>query len=360
MNEQSCSKAIVLYSDMGLGNWLLLGPILKELSNKTKYKIVLVEFSGKSPWVYINCLGLNVDVLRVDSRVRIRFLRYASLGIELRKRSKHYEKRVLFGRHTRSLKNIFLKIFFNCNLNLCYLLPDDKKKLIYSLLGVRTIKYPLEIHERDANKELARKLFSNLPNLSGSDNSFPIEKSNYGGLGNYCILQPISEKNQSWKRWPADNWIQLIEALIQKTGLTILIVGLESEKEEIDNLIANFAEGFLGRRCQNLAGQTSLPQLGAIVKDAQFSIGADSSIGHISATIGTRTVALIGPGGDGRSPGGSMTTVLSPSCKCNPRKTLLKKNLKLVRKCGGQCMRKISVEQVFDALRDKSVLGELR
>ena len=90
------------------------------------------------------------------------------------------------------------------------------------------------------------------------------------------------------KQWPADRFAELAKAL--HGDYAIALSGAPNERE-LCQRVADFA----GVPCANLAGETSLRELAALMREARLCISNDSGPMHIAAAQRTPLVALFGP-----------------------------------------------------------------
>jgi len=103
----------------------------------------------------------------------------------------------------------------------------------------------------------------------------------------------------------------------------------------------------------NLTGQLTLKQLAAIISKARCFIGVDSVPMHIAAAVKTPTVALFGPSNAAIwSPWQVSHQVVRSRPSCQPC---------MQKGCGNsgwsECMDRISVQDVTDALSQVDVVG---
>lgn len=101
-------------------------------------------------------------------------------------------------------------------------------------------------------------------------------------------LQPFSL--WQYKEWEVDKFIQLINRLISKYNVSIIITGSLDERKRADKIIKGCR-----RNIYNLAGETSLGTLAAVLQTCSLFIGVDSAGIHIAAAVGTPTVSIFGP-----------------------------------------------------------------
>ena len=100
-------------------------------------------------------------------------------------------------------------------------------------------------------------------------------------------------------------------------------------------------------RTVNLAGQTTIREMAAILKSCRFFIGNDSGPMHIAVAAGATAVGLFGPGEYNRfKPWGPAHAVIHLGLTCNP----CSENCFFSE---ARCVRGISVEQVKEVLKKK-------
>ncbi len=93
------------------------------------------------------------------------------------------------------------------------------------------------------------------------------------------------------KRWLPERFLELGWQLQQRQHAQIILIGSAAERA----LATEIASGLQPLRTVNLAGQTSLPQLLALLGGCDLAICNDSGPMHLAAALGTPVVALFGP-----------------------------------------------------------------
>lgn len=142
--------------------------------------------------------------------------------------------------------------------------------------------------ERHAVEELQDVVhYLSLP--SPEELSFPVTFPAHAGLGQglHIALCPCSRA--AGKNWPADRFIETGKNL-QQLGAVIHLVGSPADLP----LCGQIVEA-IGPTAQNHAGETSLLELGGLLKQMDLLITVDSGPMHMAAAIGTPTLALFGP-----------------------------------------------------------------
>ncbi len=139
------------------------------------------------------------------------------------------------------------------------------------------------------------------------------------------------------KRWPAERYAALVDALSQRGFACAVLVG-PGETE----LGARVAEG--SRRRPAVVGADLDPvELAAVIARARVAITNDSGPMHLAGAVGTPVVAFFGATDPGRTgPAGSPSRVLDRYVFCSPC-------FKTDCPFGHECMREISVEAALNA-----------
>jgi lipopolysaccharide heptosyltransferase II len=153
-----------------------------------------------------------------------------------------------------------------------------------------------------------------------------------------CIIHPSAR----WptKRWPAQRFAQLADGLIAQERMRIIIVGSGAEASQIEEMSRQMSQPMI-----NLAGQTDLLQLAALLRRSNLLVSNDSGPIHLAAAVGTPVVAIFGPTDPSRiGPYGDGHVVLRKEIDCSrcTRRRCVRDAL---------CMKAIDVSEVFEAVR---------
>lgn len=121
----------------------------------------------------------------------------------------------------------------------------------------------------------------------------------------------------SWesKGWFFEGYLGLIRHILSTLKLKVVLLGDGSRTVLAENLSQNVnLPGLI-----NLAGNTSLMELTAVLKMAAAGVGPDSGPGHLAAAVGTPFVSLFGPTSPMRTaPFGYEELVVASSLACVP------------------------------------------
>jgi len=153
-----------------------------------------------------------------------------------------------------------------------------------------------------------------------------------------CIVHPSARWET--KRWPAERFAQLADGLIARERMRIIIVGSAAEASQIEEMSRQMSQPAI-----NLAGQTDLLQLAALLRRANLLVSNDSGPIHLAAAVGTPVVAIFGPTDPSRvGPYGDGHVVLRKDVDCSRCSW---------RACirDALCMKAIGVSEVFEAVR---------
>ncbi|MGB0495203.1 MAG: glycosyltransferase family 9 protein [Kangiellaceae bacterium] len=102
----------------------------------------------------------------------------------------------------------------------------------------------------------------------------------------YVVVSPsASHPNRNWK---TESYVQLCDFLCDQ-GFKVYVTGSNSqrEKELADKIISQSHSNLF-----NLAGETNLTQLAALIKKAEFIVSPDSGPAHIATLVNTKVIGL--------------------------------------------------------------------
>lgn len=140
------------------------------------------------------------------------------------------------------------------------------------------------------------------------------------------------------KRWRASSYAELSDRLQKEKALPVVFIGEKNDTPFVDT-IATFAKG----RFRSLVGQTSLPDLVALIRSAKLLVTNDSASLHIASLLGTPTVALFGPTDPRKyGPRSAKSRVVRKALFCSPCE-------KAECPYHHECMEELSSEEVYQA-----------
>ena len=146
------------------------------------------------------------------------------------------------------------------------------------------------------------------------------------------------------KRWPAERFAELVDALVDRRGLPCLLLAGPDEEG-----ICSRIEARCRRRPTNLGGRTGLDELVAVLERATVVICHDSAPMHLAAALGRPLVCILGPTSPARTgPCSPAAKILQADWPCVPC------YLRRLPQCryDHRCMTSIGPEQVLEAVAD--------
>lgn len=156
----------------------------------------------------------------------------------------------------------------------------------------------------------------------------------------HVIVSPSSDYGPSYE-WTLDHWKETMHLLLKRMGASVTIVNLPVPKSFIARELADqFPE------C-NLEFLPSFDDAFPHLAVASLTIAADSSLCHLSAHLGTPTIALFGPNDPTwRRPLGRRNAFVRRKVECSPC---------LLPKCplDRRCQNELTFEEVARVIREK-------
>jgi len=142
------------------------------------------------------------------------------------------------------------------------------------------------------------------------------------------------------KRWDIERYIEITRKLLAD-GQHVLLLGSPDEKPLCDQIQA------AAPAATNLAGQTTLAQMIALLDRASLILGNDSGPLHVAVALGKPIVAIYGPTSpDFVGPYGQLQNVLRHDVPCHPCR---------LRECDHHsCMKGVPVELVWEKMKQVS------
>ena len=203
------------------------------------------------------------------------------------------------------------------------------------LAGCRTIVenlYPFFITESD-RMGCRRKLVSLAGNITGD----------------YVIINPNASDLRIERRWPANNFITLLQVLRKSYPEKIfLLIGAENEIPWVKSIHDNL-DSFTKDRVFNSAGLFTLYELFALIDSCEVVISNDTGPMHISFALNKPTISLFGPSSPvqyGQSP---CAFGIYKNIYCSP---CVHDFLTPPCKGDNQCMKQIKVDEVFTLCKE--------
>ena len=199
-----------------------------------------------------------------------------------------------------------------------------------SLLGKELREFPMSLYWPDNASEKVRIILKRLP-------------LHYPRIAIHAGFGPLRKKGKKAlgiKSWPLDRYRETIIRLHRETLASFVLTGTSKEFTINETIMDGLKVPIL-----NLAGDTTIPELGALLKEMNLLISIDSSPAHISAAVGTPLIVLWGPAIEPRMIPISLNSpvvIINKHLPCSPcyetpRKEACQNNI---------CMQEIQVDEV--------------
>lgn len=155
--------------------------------------------------------------------------------------------------------------------------------------------------------------------------------------GRFVACAPFTTRPQ--KHWFEDHWQALCRLLLDRHGLTPVLLGGPADAEAAARIAA------ADPRIVHLAGATRLPEAAALIGHAALLVGVDTGLTHMGIAMATPTVALFGSTCPYTITGRDNARVIWLGKRCSP--------CRRHPTCGGafHCLRDITPEHVLDVAR---------
>lgn len=173
--------------------------------------------------------------------------------------------------------------------------------------------------------------------LRPEDRKAAEEKLRTTGIGaEYAVFCPFTTRPQ--KHWFAERWAALSEALQNRLGLPVVILGGPDDAAGAARI-----QGFALGTIHDLTDTMTLAQSAAAVQNSSLVIGVDTGLTHMGIAFNRPTIALFGATCPYLDTATDNAVVLYQKMSCSP--------CRRSPACDGDftCMKSISVERVSNA-----------
>ena len=266
-------KKIIFVKIDNIGDCFLTTPIFSELKKLNKNIIVDVLCLEASKEIFINNNSIN-SVICIKDR---------SLG-----RIMGVRKIIADGDY-----NIFIDARGYARVALLGFLSGIKIRIgfmeeVLNCLYTHKLKFDKFRHESEKYgsvlKELGLSVKSNwVPRLNVVTPEIILEKFNK----RIIAIHPGASLN--YKRWPIENWINLLNLILQDEDVEIAVLGSKNENE----LGQKICKSLDSNRVINLVGGMSISQAYGLISNCFLFIGSDSVLGHFAGAQSIPTIILM-------------------------------------------------------------------
>jgi len=171
------------------------------------------------------------------------------------------------------------------------------------------------------------------------DRRFAAERLDEMNPDGTAVVVMLPSSRWVTKRWPGEHFAALADRVTRELDARVLFLGGVGDVPLVESI-----RGAMKSPAPSLVGRTTLRQSAALLERADAVVANDSGPMHLAVALGRPVVALYGPTSPGRTgPYGGNVRLVRTRCDCAP---CFKSD------CDRhECMRDISVDEVFDALR---------
>lgn len=157
------------------------------------------------------------------------------------------------------------------------------------------------------------------------------------------------------RRWPYDNFIQLINRIISAHDVSIVFIGSKSEFDLVKEIESKIHHPSVA----NFAAKLSIRQLAYVFEKSTLVISNDSGPLHLAVTMQTPTVSFFGPETPVMyGPKGAHHTVFYKNLDCSPCINVHDRKSVHCYWTSPRCMETISVDEVYNVINEKLLLGK--
>ena len=198
-------------------------------------------------------------------------------------------------------------------------------------LGIPAPDLRLELFLDDDSRAFAQRL------LSGH------------GLDRVPVIAVNPGASHAVNRWPAERFAELVDLIASRTSARPLITGGPGDEPLAEAVVARSRT-----RPVNIAGTTSLLQLGAVLERCSVLVSGDTGPMHMAAAVGTKVIALFGAADPARTGpvGVDHRLIQAEGVACVPCRSRTCTNRAYL-----ECMENIPADRVMDAIRDLTGFG---
>ena len=325
---------ILIIHTFGMGDMLMFTPTLKRL----------IEIFPESEIDFFITQQASAKVIEANSRIKNIFIEKNNIknlffrGLELRKRK--YDISIITS-GVKSWKGIVFSFLVGANIKCGEI---NKYNFLYKYF----IKKDIKQHRVISNIKLLNKLNPSLENFKNLEYKYWFANNNIkfsdsfmekNNLKNKIIfgIHPGCNKNFKYRRWPKENYEEIVKELSKKINVIVFLGPDEIEEGEyLKNKLKNVKNViFLKER--------DLGNVAAIISKCSYFFNSDSGLGHIAGCFNLKkTFTIFGPANPFETKIYNKNNILIYNYSKN------RNYYKIVEKNGTlKCLNDISVEKVL-------------
>ncbi|MEW6721359.1 MAG: glycosyltransferase family 9 protein [Thermodesulfobacteriota bacterium] len=329
---------ILLFKPGAIGDMLQLSPVVRALKERMPNARIVLMTGGAASAELFSHDPLVDEILVFDRKGEHRPWRaFMKLWAEVRRR--RFDLVVNYQRS--NLKGwLLLAAAMPCRI-LVY--RKARRRPVHAVENHLEAVAPLGIDPRSADRRLELHLSDDAVRWAG-------ELAAREGAEGRPLVALNPGASHPVNRWPAERFAALAGRLRNELGAAVILVGGPGDRE-----LADAVCGGAGVPIVDLAGRASLLQTAAVLRRCMVVVSGDTGPMHMATAVGTPVVALFGAADPDRTgpvgPGHRVLRALEVPCvPCRSRVCRHTPYL--------ECMDRISVEAVFEAVRETLQTGK--
>jgi ADP-heptose:LPS heptosyltransferase len=332
-------RTIAICKFKGMGSIIQAGPMIQTLKkNYPDSKIIFITTPGNRRILELIPEVDEIITLNDSGFFSLLFGAPLTIGKLMRRRIGLYIDLEIYSNFSSSVAAM------SCARNRVgfYLRSEHYKMGLYTHMMFYNVNIPI----RETYLQMARILplkeeVPQLPALNENTTKLrPEFLKQLSELGDYLVINCNASDLREERKWPLENFRELILQLRSEKKLPVVLIGAASEQDYVGQLHAFFSEdsGVI-----NLSGKTNLDELIHLIRRAKLMLTNDTGPMHLAFATSTPTLALFGPCSPlqyGNFPG---SFSIYHQVYCSPCVHEF-----LIPPCKGNniCMKKISVSEV--------------
>ena len=296
MSKAKCSsnsQNILLYFSPGLGNAVLLMPMLRGIRKHEPASRIEMVITQQVVRELLVPEKLVDEFVFYDNRRKLGWLHYRMSQAKLISQLRNHNYKYLFLCEKLNSQLAFFAAFVRSGIKIGY--QSDKW-----FDRVLNISIPLnnQLSEVEQRLDLLRALEWDVQLAPPEIRLLKEEKKIQDFLSDESAteqinvgIHPGSSEALSFKRWPIKRFSELVDSLCDKYNIRLILFGGPDERE-----IGEAIKGNLKKvKAKSLIGKTNIRQTAACIAACDYFISNDSGLMHIAAAVRTPQIALFGP-----------------------------------------------------------------
>lgn len=306
-------KKVCVFATSGIGNLIMLVPMLRSLKNADVKVTVVVVSEAAAEIIQGSQIADEVVVYnKYPKRSLFKKLRDEWYDLTIAATHLGY-MRAKEAFRTGARNRIGFRYPYRDRSNLGFFLTHP-------------LKFEPNIHEVEQNFQLLQPLGIEMPANLDLGLSLPVEDLKFADdfLSSFGVNEGAlvigfhtgSDTEPNYRSWQKEKFAQLGDKLASEYKAKILIVGGKAEERTVDGIIRLMSHE---QKPISAVGKTTLTQTAALIKRCQLFVSNDSGPMHLAAAVKTPTIGIFGPTDHiAHAPYGKECYLVKSSISCSP------------------------------------------